>query len=51
MEKIVIKELHISTNKPIEFIKKLKKLLVKFGNREWDCNFRIENKKGNSHEG
>ena len=46
--KLVIKELSVNTDKPMDFMKSLKKLLQKFENYNWNCDFRVENENGGS---
>jgi len=40
---LIIRNLYVATNKPIGFMKKLEKLLRKYGERNWSYNFRVEN--------
>jgi len=40
---LIIRNLYVATNKPIEFMKRLGKLLRKYGKRKWSYNFRVEN--------
>lgn len=40
---LIIRHLYVTTNEPIKFMKKLGKLLRKYGERNWSYNFRVEN--------
>lgn len=40
---LIIRHLYIATNEPIKFMKKLGKLLRKYGKRNWNYNFKVEN--------
>ena len=40
---LIIRHLYVATNRPIEFMKKLGKLLRKYGKRNWSYDFRVEN--------
>lgn len=40
---LIIRHLYVATNEPIKFMKKLGKLLRKYGKRNWNYNFKVEN--------
>lgn len=40
---LIIRNLYVTTNKPIGFMKKLEKLLRKYAKQKWNYDFRVEN--------